>query len=73
MRQVTLITLLLAIAGEAITILDGRGRPVARVGQPIRLDDGAMESPSTMAAFDELIPGLPWKTALVLIGFPVNS
>jgi hypothetical protein len=47
------------IAGESIDLLNGDGQVVARVGEALRIAGGAMESPPSMARYDDLIPGLP--------------
>jgi hypothetical protein len=47
------------VAEDRIEVLDGAGRATARVGQPLRLGGGAMESSAAQAGFDESIPGLP--------------
>lgn len=45
--------------GESVEVLDGAGAVVARDGEALRISGGAMESPSAMARYEELIPGLP--------------
>ncbi len=47
------------VAEDRIEVLNGAGQAVARVGQPLRLGGGAMESSASMARLDEVIPGLP--------------
>lgn len=47
------------VSDNTIEVLNGAGQIVARVGEPLRLGGGAMESAASMAGFDELIPGLP--------------
>jgi len=49
----------LRINGDSIEVLDGRGQPIARVGQPLRAGGGAIESPMAYARLEETIPGLP--------------
>ncbi|MGB3716811.1 MAG: hypothetical protein WA996_20525 [Candidatus Promineifilaceae bacterium] len=49
----------ISIAGENIDLLNGDGQVVARVGEALRIAGGAMESPPSMARYDDLIPGLP--------------
>jgi hypothetical protein len=44
---------------EAIEVLNGEMQIIARVGDPVRLGGGAMESSSRMEGNDQLIPGLP--------------
>jgi hypothetical protein len=47
------------VAGDKIELLNGEGQVAARVGDELRIAGGAMESPPSMARYDELIPGLP--------------
>ncbi len=47
------------VAGDLIEVLDGRGQPIARVGQPLRAGGGAIESPTGYGRLEESIPGLP--------------
>lgn len=49
----------ISVSGESIEVLNGAGQVVARVGERLRIGGGAMESPSSMARFDDVIPGLP--------------
>jgi hypothetical protein len=44
---------------EPFEVLNARGGAVARVGDPIRMGGGVMESPASMANYDALIPGMP--------------
>lgn len=46
------------IEGENIDLLNGDGQVVGRVGEALRIAGGAMESPASMARYDDLIPGL---------------
>jgi hypothetical protein len=47
------------IAGENVDLLNSNGQVVARVGEALRIAGVAMESPPSMARYDDLIPGLP--------------
>jgi len=49
----------LSASTENIEVLNGTGQVIARVGESLRLDGGAMESPPSMSRFDEVIPGMP--------------
>jgi len=49
----------LRLSAEKIELLNGDGQVIARVGESLRISGGAMESPPSMARFDEVIPGLP--------------
>ena len=44
---------------EPFEALNAYGDTVARVGEPIRIGGGAMESPVSMSNYDTLVPGLP--------------
>ena len=47
------------VAEDRIEVLNGAGQATARVGQPLRLGGGAMESSAAQTRLDEVIPGLP--------------
>lgn len=47
---------------EGVEVLDGDGEVVAQVGDSLSMGGGAMESPSAMARYEDLIPGLPLES-----------
>lgn len=47
------------ITDQAIKVLNGEMETIARVGDPVRMGGGAIETSSSMEGYAELIPGLP--------------
>lgn len=49
----------LHLSQDGIEVVNREGQAVARVGSPIRMGGGAVESGQGQAHYDRLIPGLP--------------